>query len=68
VQKLNIDFNKYVDLSSASTSIKANLIEWLNPLKEIINFDTIKEVGKDIKWTLEDIKDGAVWIYDSIKK
>jgi hypothetical protein len=27
VQKLNIDFNKYVDLSSASTSIKANLIE-----------------------------------------
>ncbi len=73
VKELNIDFNKYVDLSSASASIKDNLIKWLDPLKEIFNinldFNSLIELEKKAKAKVTDFLQNNVWpLIDSIKK
>lgn len=65
IDKLNIDFNKYVDTSKIPDSLKDSMIKSLEPLKEIFKNTPDLENILDF-W--EKIKDKAWWLIDSIKQ
>lgn len=69
LKDINIDFNKYIDLSSVPTWLKESLIKWLEPLEEILNIN----LNFDSLLNLEDkanefIKNNVWELIDSIRK
>lgn len=72
VKNLNIDFNSYVDLSSAPVSLKDSLIQWLKPLEKILNInlniDAILKLEEDTRSKFNEFLENNVWwLIDSIK-
>lgn len=65
IDKLNIDFNKYVDTSKIPDSLKDSMIKSLEPLKEI--FKNTPDLENILNFW-EKIKDKAWWLIDSIKQ
>lgn len=72
VKNLNIDFNSYVDLSSAPISLKDSLIQWLKPLEKILNInldiDALLKLEEDARSKFNEFLENNVWwLIDSIK-
>ncbi|NDK08187.1 hypothetical protein EOM39_02975 [Candidatus Gracilibacteria bacterium] len=65
IDKLNIDFNKYVDTSKIPDSLKDSMIKSLEPLKEI--FKNTPDLENILNFG-EKIKDKAGGLIDSIKQ
>lgn len=73
VKSLNIDFNKYVDLSSSPLTLKDSLIKWLEPLEEILNInfnlESLLKLEEKASNKLNELLEDNIWpIIDSIKK
>ncbi len=73
IKNLNIDFNKYVDMTKVPDWLKESMIESLKPLQEIfkinLNFDSIKDLKKKAEWQVNQFLDNNFWwLIESIKK
>ncbi len=72
VKELNIDFNKYVNLSLVPDWLKESMINSLTPLKDILNINldlsSLKSLDWAVKWKINEFLDENVgWLIDSIK-
>lgn len=72
IKELNINFNDYVDLSSAPVSLKDSLIQWLEPLEEILNInldiDSLLKLEEKATKKVNEFLENKVWpLIDSIK-
>lgn len=68
IKNLNIDFNKYVDLTKIPDSLKKSMLDSLKPLKDIFKIPDLNYLLDKTKWGLDTIKTNVWWLIESIKQ